>query len=155
MKAANLLALLALCGAVSAVHAQFGSGIVYDPTQSVHAAQQILQANQLYTTTVETSRNVIGAYNLAQRMANLPQSLYTSYINLGRQQWTTLTRPANTYGNSMPWINAASTGYGAASANQEASVQRPGQIAGYSSLSPQGQQAIAAQGATVDLSDAI
>lgn len=155
MKVTNLLAFLAICGTAPAMHAQFGSGIVYDPTQSVHAAQQILQANQLYTTTVETSRNVIGAFNLAQRMANLPQSLYTSYINLGRQQWTTLTRPANTYGNSMPWINAASTGYGAASANQEASVQRPGQIAGYSSLSPEGQQAIAAQGATVDLSDAI
>ena len=36
--------------------AQFGSGIVLDPTQSAHAAQQILQANQLYTTTIATSR---------------------------------------------------------------------------------------------------
>jgi hypothetical protein len=52
-------------------YAQFGSGIVFDPTQSAHAAQQILQANQLYTTTVETERNVIGAYNLAQKMARL------------------------------------------------------------------------------------
>ena len=75
-------------------YAQFGSGIVFDPTQSAHAAQQILQANQLYTTTVETERNVIGAYNLAQKMANLPQALYTSYTNLGRQQWTILTQPA-------------------------------------------------------------
>lgn len=52
-------------------YAQFGSGIVFDPTQSAHAAQQILQANQLYTTTVETERNIIGAYNLAQKMASL------------------------------------------------------------------------------------
>jgi hypothetical protein len=51
-------------------YAQFGSGIVFDPTQSAHAAQQILQANQLYTTTVETERNVIGAYNLAQKMTD-------------------------------------------------------------------------------------
>ena len=29
-------------------------------------------------------RNVIAAYNLAQRMASLPQTLYTSYSNLGR-----------------------------------------------------------------------
>ena len=64
-------------------YAQFGSGIVFDPTQSAHAAQQILQANQLYTTTVETERNVIGAYNLAQKMANLPQALYTSYTQFG------------------------------------------------------------------------
>ena len=107
-------------------HAQFGSGIVFDPTQSAHAAQQIAQANQLYTTTVETTRNVIGAYNLAQRMATLPQTLYSSYTNLGRQQWTSLTRPANTYGNSLPWMNAATTGYGAASANQTASLPQHG-----------------------------
>ena len=75
------------------IHAQFGSGIVYDPTQSAHAVQQILQANQLYTTTVQTERKVIAAYNLARQMANLPQSLYTSFTNLGRQQWTLLTQP--------------------------------------------------------------
>jgi hypothetical protein len=128
---------------------------VFDPTQSAHAAQQILQANQLYTTTVETERNVIGAYNLAQKMANLPQALYTSYSNLGRQQWTMLTQPANTHGNSIPWMTAASAGYGAVAANQTASIPRTGQISGYGSLSPEGQQAIAARGATVDLSDAV
>jgi hypothetical protein len=52
-------------------------------------------------------------------------------------------------------MNAASTGYGAASANQTASIPRSGQIMGYGSLNRQGQQAIAAQGATVDLSDAV
>ncbi|WP_348270139.1 hypothetical protein P8936_08170 [Edaphobacter paludis] len=149
-----VVAALAMATAAPIAHAQFGSGVVYDPTQSAHAAQQIVQANHIYTTTLKTTQNVIGAYNLAQRMANLPQSLYTSYTNLGRQQWTVLTRPANTYGNSLPWMNAASTGYGASSANQTASVQRAAQISRYNSLSPQGQQAIAAQGATVDLSDA-
>src|SRR5208282_2008397 len=34
---------LALAIAVPAAHAQFGSGIVYDPTQSAHAYQQIIQ----------------------------------------------------------------------------------------------------------------
>jgi hypothetical protein len=133
----------------------FGSGIVFDPTQSGHAIQQIAQGNQLYTTAVETTRNVIAAYNLAQRMASLPQTLYSSYSNLGRQEWIILTRPTNTYGNSLPWINAAATGYGASAANQTSSLPRSGQISGYSFLSVQGQQAIAAQGATVDLSDAV
>jgi hypothetical protein len=136
-------------------HAQFGTGIVLDPTQSAHAAQQILQANQLYTTTMETSRNVIGSYNLAQRMANLPQSYYTTYTNVGRQQWTTLQQPANTYGNSLPWMNAAQSGAGASVANQTASIQRTTQMNGYSNLSDQGKQTISAQGATVDLSDAV
>jgi hypothetical protein len=155
MKVTNLLAFLVICGMVPTAHAQFGSGITYDPTQSAHAAQQILQANKLYTTTVETSRNVIAAYNLAQKMANLPQTLYTSYSNLGRQQWTTLSQPANTYGNSVPWMNSAMTGFGAAAANQAASVPRTSQITGFSSLSTQGQREIAARGATVDLSDAV
>ncbi len=153
----RLLILIALYAALAVPNtfAQFGSGIVLDPTQSAHAAQQILQANHLYTTTVETARNVIGAYNLAQRMAALPRTLYTSYSNLGRQQWTTLTQPANTYGNSVLWINAASGGYGAAQANQLASIPRMSKIPGYNSLNAQGQQAIAAQGATVDLADAV
>jgi len=128
---------------------------VYDPTQSAHAAQQILQANHLYSTTLETSRNVIGAYNLAQKMASLPQSYYAAYTNLGRQQWTNLQQPANTYGNSTPWIDSARTGVGATAANQTASMPRTSQINGYSDLSAQGQQIIAAQGATVDLSDAV
>jgi hypothetical protein len=153
MRIASTIFLVAVAASSSAAWGQFGSGIVYDPTQSAHAVQQILQANQLYTTTVQTERNVMAAYNLARQMANLPQSLYTSFANLGRQQWTMLTQPANTYGNSTQWINAALTGYGAAGANQTASLPHIGQIAGFSSLNPQGRRVIAAQGATVDLSD--
>ena len=117
-----LAAAIAIAATAPAARAQFGSGIVFDPTQSGHAVQQILQGKQLYTTTVETTQNVITAYNLAQRMASLPQTLYSTYSNLGSQAWTMLTQPANTYGNSLPWINAASSGYGAAPANQAASL---------------------------------
>jgi hypothetical protein len=155
MRSLLLTSVVALAVATPGARAQFGSGIVLDPTQSAHAAQQILQANQLYTTTIATSRNVIGAYNLAQKMANLPQNYYTSFLNLGRQQWSTLQQPANTYGNSIPWMTSAGNGYGAFAANQAASIPRATQIQGYSSLSTQGQQEIAARGATVDLSDAV
>jgi hypothetical protein len=151
----GIFVIFSLLASSIASRAQFGSGIVYDPTQSAHAAQQILQANQLYTTTVETSRNVIGAYNLAQRMANLPQAYYTSFTNLGRQQWSSLQQPANTYGNALPWTTSATSGIGAASAIQTASIPRVPQIAGYSDLSLEGQREIAAQGATVDLSDSV
>src|SRR5438309_8766582 len=150
MVARSVFAMLVAGSLVQVSQAQFGSGIVFDPTQSGHALQQIAQGNQLYTTTVQTTRNVIAAYNLAQRMASLPQALYSSYANLGRQEWTVLTRPANTYGNSLPWISAATNGYGATAANQAASIPRTGQMPGYSALSEQGQQAIASQGATVD-----
>jgi len=155
MRSLLLTSVVALAVATPGARAQFGSGIVLDPTQSAHAAQQIIQAKQLYTTTIATSRNVIGAYNLAQKMANLPQNYYTSFSNLGRQQWSTLQQPANTYGNSIPWMTSAGNGYGAFAANQAASIPRTSQIQGYSSLSIQGQQQIAARGATVDLSDAV
>jgi hypothetical protein len=150
-----MLAAIAVAACTQVACAQFGSGIVLDPTQSGHAIQQIAQGNQLYTTTVQTTRNVIAAYNLAQRMASLPRELYTSYSNQGRQDWIVLTRPANTYGNSVAWINAAMSGYGASTANQASSIPLIGRITGYSTMSAQGQQAIAARGATVDLSDAI
>ena len=119
----NKIVLAAIAVAASTLaYAQFGSGIVFDPTQSGHAIQQIAQGNQLYTTTVQMTRNVIAAYNLAQRMASLPRELYTSYSNQGRQEWIVLTRPANTYGNSVAWINAATSGYGASTANQVSSI---------------------------------
>ena len=155
MKCKIFVAAITIAATAPFARAQFGSGIVFDPTQSGHAIQQIAQANQLYTTTVQATRNVIAAYNLAERMASLPQTLYSTYSNLGRQEWTTLMLPVNTYGNSSQWMNAASNGYGAANANQTASLPHTGQISGYSSLNAQGQQAIAAQGATVDLSDAL
>lgn len=155
MKLSLVTAFVAAMLGVLPAHAQFGSGIVYDPTQSAHALQQIGQANHLYTTTVQTARNVIATYNLAMRMASLPQTLYTSYSNLGRQEWYALMHAANTYGNSAAWVNAASTGYGAAMATRSASISDSGRIAGYSSLSPDGKQVIAAQGASVDLDNEV
>ncbi|MGH9772875.1 MAG: hypothetical protein ACRD4Q_14455, partial [Candidatus Acidiferrales bacterium] len=131
MRTFFLYAALASFLAVPAAHAQFGSGIVFDPTQSAHAAQQILQASQLYTTTLKTTQNVIGAYNLAQRMATAPQTLYSGYSNLGRQMWTSVTRPANTYGNTQGWMEAVTTGNDAPLGNREVSVPRTNQISGY------------------------
>ena len=154
MKGSILALLLAATTLPIPAHAQFG-GVVLDPTQAAHAVQQLLQGSQLYTTTIKTTQNVMETYNLAQRMATAPSSYYTAFSNMAQQTWTPVAHPANTYGNSLPWTNAATNGNGAAAANQGVSIQRTGQISGYSSLSLQGQQAIAAQGATVDLGDAV
>jgi hypothetical protein len=131
------------------------AALTIDDDAATPHGQQILQADQLYTNALKTTQNIIGAYNLAQRMATAPSSLYSGYTNMGQQFWVPFTQPANTYGNLQQFINAIATGNGAASANQAASIQRTGQISGYSSLSTQGQQAVAAQGATIDLSDAV
>ena len=154
MKGVLVAALAALAFATPA-RAQFGSGVVFDPTQSGHALQQIMQSRQLYTTQTSSLQNIIGQFNLAQRMASAPSTLYTNYPNLGMQTWTQIAPTPNTYGNSAPWINAASTGNGAAAAIQAASIPRTPRISGYNELNPQGQQALAAQGATLDLGDAV
>lgn len=150
-RAALTIAALLLGGTVA--QAQFG-GVVFDPTQSGHAIQQIAQARQLYTTTIQTTQNVIAAYNFAKQMASSPASLYRPYISPSTY-WAALDRTANTYGNSQAVINTANSGTNAQAAYQYASVPRTGEMPGYGALSPAAQQQIAAEGATADLSDSI
>lgn len=84
---------LALATAVPAAHAQFGSGVVFDPTQSVHAytqivnegkslenqAQQIEQGTQIFTNTVKIASTALQTYNTVSRQyalyrqSNLPE----------------------------------------------------------------------------------
>ena len=71
----HVLSLAVTAALAPMAHAQFGSGIVFDPTQSAHAIQQITQASQLYTTAVATRNQVVTMYNLAFQMAQLPQNL--------------------------------------------------------------------------------
>lgn len=67
-------------------NAQFG-GVVFDPTQSTHAIQQ------LYTTTVQTYQNAVSMYNFSRQMMTAPQSLYRTYSS-PNTYWTALTPSA-------------------------------------------------------------
>src|ERR1035441_8408933 len=76
---------IGLAAASQPAHAQFGSGIVYDPTQSVHAItqieheersisnqfQQIEQGQQIFTNTVKIATTALQAYNVAKQQYNL------------------------------------------------------------------------------------
>lgn len=99
-------------------HAQFGSGIVYDPTQSAHAIEQIAQgsqslqtAEQIYTTAYKTMNQVIAAYNLAYQMSRMPQDLAARYRS-DFSMWTSFSSASapDTYGNTSAWINALDLG---------------------------------------------
>ena len=101
-----------------AAHAQFGSGIVYDPTQSAHAIEQIEQgsqslqtAEQIYTTAYKTMNQVIAAYNLAYQMSRMPQDLAARYQS-DFSMWTNFSSASapDTYGNTSAWINALDLG---------------------------------------------
>lgn len=137
-----------------AAHAQFGSGIVFDPTQSAHAIEQIEQGQNLFTNSVKLADNAIATYNLAHEMSLAPQSLYQPFLSPS-SYWLAVNQAANTYSNSQAWTNSANIGIGATYAYQQASVPRTGQLNGYGNLTTLGQQQIAAQGATVDLADSV
>jgi len=154
MKFPLTTAILAATLGVLPAQAQFGSGIVYDPTQSAHAIEQISQGQQIFTNSVRLADNAIATYNLAHEMALAPQSLYQPFLSPSTY-WMMLNQAANTYGNSRQWTNSVNTGVGAGIGYQQATVPRTGQISGYGDLSPLGQEQIAAQGATVDLNDSV
>ena len=160
----------------TAAHGQFGSGIVYDPTQSAHAvvqigheeqsianeAQQIEQGQQIFTNTVKIASTALQTYNtvhqqyvLMQEMILAPAMLYSRFLS-PTTDLMMLQQISNTYGNSSGWVNSANTGTGAAAAYQQASVPRTANtVPGYGTASVTGQQQIAAQGATVDISDSV
>src|ERR1700691_3151459 len=157
-------------------HAQFGSGIVYDPTQSVHAItqieheeqsisnqfQQIEQGQQIFTNTLKIATTALQAYNVAKQQYELthqmilaPRMLYARFLS-PTSDLLMLQQISNTYGNSMGWLNSANTGKGAAASYQQVSVPNTNNmIPGYSTASTAGQLQIAAQGATVDINDSV
>src|SRR5208282_3810302 len=167
---------LALAVAVPSAHAQFGSGIVFDPTQSTHAYTQIVQqgksleneatqieqgtriytnAVKMATTALNTYGTVMRQYNLYHQMVQSPRMLYSRFLS-PRSDLFLMQQIGNTYGNSMGWVNSSNTGTGAAAAWQQVSVPTTtSTIAGYNNLTIAGQQQIAAQGATIDIGDSV
>ena len=176
MKRFMLTVTLSLCAGAPLAHAQFGSGIVFDPTQSGHAivqieheeqslaneAQQIENGTKIFTNTVkiattalQTYNTVQQQYNLYRQMMNSPQMLYSRFLS-PRSDLMLMQQISNTYGNSMGWLNASNTGTAAAVSYQQATVPRtPGMVPGYGAASVAGQQQIAAQGATIDIGDSV
>src|ERR1700678_2346338 len=123
-------------------HAQFGSGIVYDPTQSLHAVtqieheeqsisnqfQQIEQGQQIFSNTVKIATTALQAYNVAKQQYQLvhqmilaPSMLYQRFLS-PTTDLRMLQQISNTYGNSIGWLNLANTGTGATAAYQQVSV---------------------------------
>jgi len=157
-------------------HAQFGSGIVFDPTQSGHAivqieheqqslaneAQQIENGTKIFTNTVKIATTALQTYNTVQQQYNLyrqmilaPNMLYQRFLS-PQSDLMLMQQVSNTYGNSMGWLNASNTGTGAAASYQQAVVPRtPNMVPGYGTTSVYGQQQIAAQGATIDIGDSV
>jgi hypothetical protein len=163
MKKLMLAAVLNLAVLGSHAFAQFGSGVVYDPTQSAHAIQQIQQFNQqiykaeqqiqkaeqIYTTALQTRNTVISAYNLSRQLSMAPHLLYQRFVTPWTN-WNTVVA-VNTYGNTPALLQAINSGIGAIQGLEAVTLGQPPRYPLYGSLSSQSQQFVSAQGATSDL----
>jgi hypothetical protein len=155
-------------------HAQFGSGIVFDPTQSGHAIVQIEQGEQqiqkwatelekweehlqkeeqIYNTAIQTKNQIVTAYNLAYQMSRMPQNLEARY-KAQWSKWTNMSAP-DTYGVTSAWMSALDLGGQAQAlqAYQNAVVQLQSfPSSSYSSMDSNSQATIQNQYATSQLS---
>ena len=140
-----------------AAHAQFGSGIVFDPTQSAHALQQIEQGRSSIHDNLRASPTrqpeSSPCTTSPTRCPSMPQNLEARY-KADWSQWTNLPGPANTYGNTAALVNALN--YGALVQAQQgynsAYVQAQSYPSGsYSSLDSRTQTTVANQYATSEL----
>ena len=176
MNRLSLTVTIILFAGATAAHAQFGSGVVFDPTQSGHAivqiqheeqslaneAEQIENGTKIFTNTVKIATTALQTYNTVQQQYNLyrqmilaPNMLYQRFLS-PQSDLMLMQQVSNTYGNSMGWLNASNTGTGAAASYQQAVVPRtPNMVPGYGTTSVYGQQQIAAQGATIDIGDSV
>jgi hypothetical protein len=152
-----------LASAATTAHAQFGSGIVYDPTQGAHAIQQIQQfeqqiqkaeqqiqkAEQIYTTALQTRNTIVSAYNLAHQLSMAPQQLYQHYTTPWTH-WNTVVA-VNSYGNTPALLQAINSGINSVAGLEAVSLGQAPRYPLYGNLSTPSQQIVAAQGATSDL----
>ena len=87
---------------VGAASAQFGSGIVYDPTNYHNALLRYYQLQQHLAQLQKTYTQTVTAYNLALQMSrnlhNMPARYRAQFSN-----WRNVTA-SNTYGNTSGWL---------------------------------------------------
>ena len=108
MKTRVLVFMLVMALAVSTASAQFGSGIVYDPTNYHNAVLRYLQLQQHLMQLQQTYAKVLAHYNLALQMARSIQNMPARYRALF-SRWHNGSA-LNTFGNTGGWVTGINTG---------------------------------------------
>jgi len=102
MKKKILVCVLALGLGVGTATAQFGSGIVYDPTNYHNALLRYYQLQQHLAELQKTYTQIVTAYNLALQMSRNLKNMPARYRALF-SNWRNVTA-SNTYGNTSDWL---------------------------------------------------
>jgi len=105
-KVVGLLLIAGLC--VGTASAQFGFGIVYDPTNYANALLRYAELEQQLVQLKNSYTQLVTAYNLALQMSKNLQNMPARYKALF-SQWRYATAP-NTYGNTGGWISGINSG---------------------------------------------
>ena len=108
MKRKILICLIVLGLGVGTATAQFGSGIVYDPTNFHNALLRYYQLQQHLIQLQKSYAKITGQLNLALQMAQFVKNMPARYRALF-SQWRNVTS-LNTFGNTVSWINGINTG---------------------------------------------
>jgi hypothetical protein len=108
MKRKILICLLALGLGVGTATAQFGSGIVYDPTNYANAVLRYHQLEQHLLQLQKTYTQITNQLNLAVQMATFIRNMPARYRALF-SQWRNVTS-LNTFGNTGSWITGINSG---------------------------------------------
>ncbi len=101
-----VLLVLILC--VGTASAQFGSGIVYDPTNYHNALLRYYQLQQHLIQLQKSYAKITGQLNLAMQMARFVQNMPARYRAVF-SQWRNVTS-LNTFGNTGSWISGINSG---------------------------------------------
>jgi len=135
-------------------HAQFGFGIVYDPTNYANAvlrySQLVQQLNQLRA----TYDQVLNQYNLAVQMSHSIPNMAARY-SATWSPWR-YANAQDAYGNTSMWINGANSGVLPTVLNGYTKATNPFLTYGpalLSSMTPSEIQRIQSDAATVQLVD--
>ena len=108
MKKKLLIALLVLGLGVGTASAQFGSGIVYDPTNYHNALLRYYQLQQHLMQLQKSYAKITSQLELATQMARFVQNMPARYRALF-SQWRNVTS-LNTFGNTGSWISGINSG---------------------------------------------
>jgi hypothetical protein len=108
MKKKILIVLLVLALGVGTASAQFGSGIVYDPTNYHNALLRYYQLQQHLAQLQKSYAKITSQLELATQMARFVQNMPARYRAVF-SQWRNVTS-LNTFGNTGSWISGINSG---------------------------------------------
>jgi hypothetical protein len=108
MKRMILICFLVLGLGVSTASAQFGSGIVYDPTNYQNALLRYQQLQQHLIELQKSYAQITNQLNLALQMATFIRNMPARYRAVF-SQWRNVTS-LNTFGNTSSWISGINSG---------------------------------------------